>query len=243
MTTRFFAAFPLLALLALLPAQDVHAQTYHPLGEGLQWEYSSTVDGMMLMTMMGDRSVFGTETRIRLQEEETQTYENYWTSDASGNLFLHGAFNYDGFGLLYDPPIQMVSAPLVLGKTWTTEGIDLYDMDGNPWGSGPIDYPVRVYTEGTVSVPAGDFYAYGVGFDAGAGAGIVSNGNTYDMFGRRVDDTESRGDNATVWYTEDVGEVIESSIQDESLGFRLVSYDAPVPVLPMSWGVIRSLFR
>lgn len=237
----FISSF--LAFLALLPAGSAHAQNYHPLDEGLHWEYSSTADGVMQMTMMGDRTVFGTQTRIRLQEEETQTYENYWTSDASGNLFLHGAYNSDGFGLLYDPPIQMISAPLFLDKTWTNEEIHIFDLDGNPWGSGPIDYPLRVYTEGIVTVPAGDFYSYGVGFDVGPGARFTMEGNSYDVFGRRVDDTETREDNATDWYTEDVGETISSNYLDESLGFRLVSYDAPVPVRPMSWGVIRSLFR
>ncbi|MEZ4648272.1 MAG: hypothetical protein R3E97_05685 [Candidatus Eisenbacteria bacterium] len=237
------STFALVAGLALLSVPSAQAQNYHPLDEGLHWEYASTVDGTMHVTMMDDRDVFGTETRIRLQEEEAQTYENYWTSDTSGNLFLHGAYNYDGFGFLFDPPIQLVSAPLFLGKAWTTDGIQTFDLDGNPSGSEPFDYPMRVYTEGTETVPAGDFYGYGVGFDFGATLRFSANGSTYDVFGRRVENTEERGGSATDWYAENVGVVIYSALADPETGFRLVSYDSPVPVQPMSWGVIRSLFR
>lgn len=227
------------AFLAVIPS-PASAQIYHPLSIGSQWQYENVVDGPQIMTITGERTVLGAVTRIRHQEELTQTYENYWTQDEAGNLYLHGAFNYDGFEIAFLPAIQMVSSPLYEGKYWVTEDIYDYDLDGNPLGGGPFDYPVRVYSEGTIEVPAGEFYAYGVGYDIYLIPLFSYAGEVYDILGRRVSESDLQAeDNSTHWYTVDVGEV-QMGYGDF---FQLASYDFPVPVHETSWGRVRLLFH
>jgi hypothetical protein len=235
------AAFTSMAI--AIPSASL-AQIYHPLHIGSQWEYFSVEEGDQTMTITGELTVLGTVARIRLQQEMSQTYENYWTMDAAGNLYLHGARNYDGdFELAYRPPIKFVSSPLYLGKSWVTQDIHLFYLDGTPWGGEPFDYPLEVYTEGMVSVPAGEFYAYGVGSEYGPLPAFASRGSVYDLRGRRLTGESVRQGEASEWYAENVGEVLMSHFTDESLGFKLVSYDLPVPVQSLSWGRLRTLFR
>jgi hypothetical protein len=216
------------------------AHTYQPLTIGAQWVYVNQVHGPQTMTITGERVVLGALTRIRHQSEAAQTYENYWTADADGNLWLHGAYNYDGFNIAYLPPIQMASAPLFEGKTWVTQGILLYGLDGTPSGETPFDYPLRVYTEGVLTVPAGDFYAYGVGYDTGSRLIFTREGKSYDMFGRALDADPVRvDDNSTEWYSDGVG-LVMFGYADR---FLLESYGFPVPVEHRSWGGIRALYR
>jgi len=226
-------------LLALLVGPS-HAYDYQPLQLGSQWFYDNPVYGPHTMSITGEREVLGTMTIIRHQEEEGQIYENYWTSDEAGNLFLHGAYNYEGVGAAYLPPIQVVAAPLYLGGAWVTEDIHVYDLDGTPWGNEPFDYRLRVYTEGIEQVPAGDFYAYGVGTEGGPPAVLARDGQTYDLLGRALsDDYVPAEDSPTDWYSDGIGEVMWGT----TYLFVLVSYDLPVPVVPTTWGRIRSLFR
>lgn len=243
---RLDIAKALLLVTLALPALSgrVEALTYHPLEVGFQWEYYSTLDGYQTMTITGERDILGIVTRVRRQEEQIQVFENFWTDDTEGNLYLHGAVNLtDGFEVAYFPPIQMVDAPLYLGKAWVTENIGLYDLDGTPWDV-EIDYPLRVYTEGIVTVPAGDFYAYGVGYDVGPIVIESESGQLFDIFGRRIEETEEdRIDNATEWYSVDVGLVQHTYLADEELGFKLLSYEFPVAISATTWGGLRLLFR
>lgn len=218
------------------------AYDYQPLEIGWQWIYDNPNGGLHTMSITGERTVLGVTTRIRHQVEDSQTYENYWTEDAAGNLFLHGAFNYDGFEAAYSPPIQMVNAPLSFGKTWVTEDIYMYDLDGTPWGGEPMDYPLRVYFEGVVTVPAGEFTTYGVGFDIGPRVLLARGGKTYDIFGRAVSAGDPpRDDNTTDWYTDGVGEVMFGYVYGDI--YRLQSFDSPVPTRATTWGRVRGLYR
>lgn len=197
------------------------------------------------MTIVGERTVFGVTTRVRRQEEQTQTYENFWTDDATGNLFLHGAVNYTyGVGWMFAPPIQMVASPLSLGRAWTTEGVQAYDLDGTPWGSDPFAYPLRVFTEGSLSVPAGPFYAYGVGSDATAPPLLGRDGRSFDLLGRRVEPESAKRDGeATDWYSEGVGVVQMRTTADEAQAFKLVSHGPSVAAETPTWGKIKNAYR
>jgi hypothetical protein len=218
------------------------AYEYQPLESGWQWIYDNPSGGIQTMSITGEREVLGVTTKVRLQVEDTQTYENYWTRDAAGGLFLHGAYNYDGFGIAYAPPIQMVNAPLFLGKTWITVNIYTYGLDGNPDGGPPFDYPLRVYFEGAVTVPAGEFYAYGVGYDIGPRVIFSRGGKTYDLLGRSVTAGDlPRTDNTTDWYTDGVGEVMFGYVYGDI--YRLRSFDTPVPTQATTWGRVRALYR
>ncbi len=114
------------------------AYDYYPLAVGCHWGYDNASGGLHTISITGERIVLGAVTRVRHQLEGDQEYENYWTKDTAGNLFIHGAYDYDGFEISYLPPIAMVMAPLYVTKTWVTENICLYDLDGTPWGGDPI---------------------------------------------------------------------------------------------------------
>lgn len=233
-----------IALGAIVLPGVVLAQNYHPLNIGFRWEYYSTAEGHQVMTISGELVVLGTTTRIRYQAEEIQLYENYWTSDAAGNLFLHGARNFTfPMDVAYLPPIQMVSAPLFAGKTWITYDIQLYSLDGIPWGDEPFDYPVRVYNEGYMQVPAGEFYAYGVGYDINPALIIRTANGAFDVFGRHLEEVVTGSDNSSEWYSVDVGLVQFGPYADPENDFRLLAYyPPPTPVLSTTWGAIKALF-
>jgi hypothetical protein len=220
------------------------AQNYHPLDIGWQWEYESSAVGHQTMTITGELSVLGTTTRIRRQVEGDQTFENFWTSDDRGNLYIHGARNLTvPFEAAYLPPIQMVSAPLVLNSTWTTRDIRIFYLDGTSWGGDPFDYPLRVYSAGTMDVPAGEFFAYGVGYDIGPPPVLATGREEFDILGRWLGESAPRADNSTDWYAVNVGLVQQGPYANPEDEFRLLSYQGPpVPVLPVTWGSIKARF-
>ena len=228
-------------------AGPARAVDYHPLDVGNVWQYTSSVDGDQTMEIVGERTVLGVVTRVRRQTLATQTFENYWTRDAAGHLLLHGARNLTSpFEVAYFPPMRKVEAPLHLGRNWITEDVHLFSLDGTPWGDPPIDYYGEVLTEGEVTVPAGTFYAYGVGYEVygRAESGLLTrDGRSYDLEGRRVDGGAGRPLDATDWYADGVGEPWMSWYEDEELGFKLVSFNLPTPARETSWGRVRWLYR
>ncbi len=232
------------AVLAGAAAADARGMTYHPLEVGTQWQYHSNAFGDHTMRITGELVVLGEVVRVRLQQESIQTYENYWSQDEDGNFYLHGARNHDGiFQAAYWPPIQILAAPLHSGKTWVTKGIQAYLLDGTPHPWAPFDYAVLVHDEGMVSVPAGDFYAYGVGREFDEPILLGAGGALYDPCGRRVSAGRSGRSDATTWYAAGVGEVVFGDIDDEQYRNQLVSWSPPVSNDTMTWGQVRSLFR
>jgi hypothetical protein len=138
----------------------------------------------------------------------------------------------------------MVAAPLFLGKAWVTSGLRCYDLDGTPWDDEPIEYALRVYTEGVLAVPAGDFYSYGVGYDIGSGLVLVGRQGNFDVLGRRVGSSELAADNATEWYSDGVGVVQSCDFTDRQYASRLLWYDLPsVSTQPTTWGRLKSMFE
>jgi|GEM_PF-1757632 len=237
-------ALAVLACIVLSPV-SAGAEGYMPLGVGNQWYYENDLAETQLMTIIGEATVLGIVTRVRRQEMPTDLFENYWTRDGSGHLYLHGARNLlDDFEVAYHPPIRMVDAPLEEGKTWVTEGIRLYDLDGTPWGEDPFDYPLRVYFEGEVSVPAGLFYAYGIAWDQGPAVLQLASFTGHDLFGCRVlaGDRPLDGD-ITDWYSDGVGLVKHTTWAGGQHAFDLHWWSIPVSTEPCSWGRIKSLYR
>jgi hypothetical protein len=218
---------------------------YFPLGIGSDWQYYSTYYGTQSVSIPGEQVVLGVTTRVRSQVEPDQGFANYWTVDSNGSVFLHGAINFTHpMEVAYWPPLKMVEAPLFVGRTWVNTGIHLYNLDGTPWDHDPIDYPVRVYTEGVLTVPAGDFYCYGVGYDTGTSPLLVGGHGMFDVFGRRVAVGELAADNSTEWYSDGVGWVQSRDWPDSQYAFRLVSYHlVPASTQATTWGRLKAMFR
>ena len=197
------------------------------------------------MTITGEEEILGALTRVRRQQMTTDLFENFWTADSAGNVYIHGARNLvDDFEVAYLPPILMVDAPLAYGKAWMTEGVMNYDLDGTPWGGDPYDYSLRVYFEGFVAVPAGDFYSYGVGYDAGPVLVRSAAGEFYDIFGRRLRAGEQLTEaDITEWYSDGTGLAQQTTYAAGEHPLRLIWWNPTVFTEASSWGRIKHLFR
>jgi hypothetical protein len=236
-----------LMLVLFLIASPVsgRAQDYLPLDIGNEWYYESDLGETQLMTIIGEEVILGTVTRVRRQEMETDLFENFWTSDGAGHIYLHGARNLvDDFEVAYLPPIRMVDAPLGLGKAWVTEGVRVHDLDGTPWESDPFDYPLRVHSEGFVSVPAGEFYSYGIGYDMGALLVQSPSGEFYDVFGRHIPAGEVLAEaDITDWYSDGIGLVQHTIHAAGQHALQLHWWTTTVSAEGCSWGRVKGLFR
>jgi hypothetical protein len=232
-------------LLSLTALSSGLSEDYHPLTIGCHWEYHSAILGELSMSIVGDRDILGVTTRVRRQVRPDQVYENFWSKDASGNLFLHGAVNFTfPFEAAYVPPIKMVAPPLFLGKAWVTNAVRTFKLDGTPWDDAPFDYPLRVYTAGIDTVPAGDFYSYGVGYDTPFGVLLSSGKGTFDLLGRRVTGGQLATDNATHWYSDGVGLVQSCDYTDRQYAYKLLSFEIPsVPTQSPTWGSVKEMYK
>lgn len=214
----------LLAVTLSLLAQPASAQDYFPLATDLTWTYANDGTGELVSTSLGPVE-FNDLTVVELQHIETgpnaQEYHNFWTQDADGDTWLHGAWNADGFSSVYDPPILYIDAPLALGNTWTTE----FGWDGVLY---EIAYEVQ--EEGETTVPLGVFYAYGIG---AIEPPALTKSRTHDMMGRRLDGVSRE---ASRWHTEGIGEIRGSD------GYELVEFSGSVATESASWSGIKALF-
>ncbi len=240
--------FVVVVVVVFLPSltarSGVLSEDFYPLTVGSHWEYYSEVFGQMSTSIVGEQNILGVTTRVRRQVRSDQLIENYWSEDASGNVFLHGAVNFTyAFEAAYVPPIKMVEPPLFVGKVWVTNGIQSYDLNGTPRDGAPFDYPLRAYTEGLVAVPGGDFYSYGVGYDAPFELVLKVRQGTFDVLGRRIAGSQLESDNATQWYSSGVGVVQSCDYTDRQYAFKLVSFELPtVPTQEATWGRVKALY-
>ncbi|MCK4512471.1 hypothetical protein KAW64_12070 [bacterium] len=243
-------AVPLVIVASLFAHAPGLATVYHPLDIGTEWHYADELDQTHSRAMTGTREVLGVDTVVRHEEiwqGETlvDVFENYWTEDAEGDLYLHGAANLmSRWPLAYVPPVLMVDAPLQEGKSWVTENIQRYELDGTPWGD-PFNYDLRVYSEGDISVPAGTFYAYAVGDTAVYADAREVSGQILDVFGCRVTGSAlagsgNRDDIFVEWYSENVGVVRHGLYSPPEHNMELISL---TPVEVASWGRVKALFR
>ncbi|MFN0149610.1 MAG: hypothetical protein ACKVU1_02735 [bacterium] len=223
---------PLATLLALFAAAPAYSTEYLPLATGNQWSYASIEGSSEVQTVVGTAPVWGVSTSVIDHTESTfnEGLENYWTTGSDGDVFLWG-FNrtLDGFGWLYDPPILYVDAPLFVGKTWSSE-VDVYELPDTTYFA-TFNLLFTVHEDVLLSVPAGAFQSYGIGYDAGGGASMSILGT----LGRAL-----RGTGPSVWFSDGTGEVQYSSASEL---FRLVSVNVPNSTSATSWGAIKGLYR
>ena len=212
-------------LLLISLATAAGAQNYFPLDTGLVWTYTDGAGSDLEGTVLGPVEYNGL-TVVELQYLQTganaQEYHNFWTREAGGVTWLHGAWNASGFSATYDPPILYIEAPLYQGLVWTT----VFGYNGEP-----SEATYEVFEEGDTTVPMGTFYAYGIGaaeppLPAGQLAG-------YDLLGRRLDGGTRE---ASRWYTENIGMIRYLA------SFELVSFSGSVATEQTTWTGVKALF-
>ena len=237
---------PCLALAAIagFPPSAAEAWNYHPLVIGNSWGYENDLGETQEMEIVGEFTVLGVTTRVRRQVEQDQTYSNYWTRDASGNLFLHGARN-DGYDwhVAYDPPLKMVEAPLFLGKSWVVEDFEVIDIEGFRTLALEPEMGLSVYFEGNVSTPAGSFYSYGLGWypqPPADGRGIL--GGAFSLLGRKLDGDGGPRIDILDWYCENLGLSQQTDYAGGEHPLQLLFFIGETPILPSSWTEIKALY-
>jgi hypothetical protein len=205
---------------------------YFPLNEGWTWTYAMLDGGVVEAAIEGWVKFEGEMTIERLVEvtgPQAQIVHNYWTKDSEGNVFLHGAYNEDGFVAAYDPPIPFIDAPLYQGKTWLVST----DLNGEPI----LDYYYVVDYEGETIVTAGTFYGYRVKIDVPEKSLVTKNGASYDLLGFRRGDAETPDVPFGDTFVDGVGMVI-GAFEGE-----LISWQGPVATENSTWGDLKALYR
>jgi hypothetical protein len=199
------------------------------------------------MRILGFQTVIGVPCRIREQVvtgADPQTFRNFWTTNDEGDLFLHGAMNLSfPIAFAYVPPVQVLDSPLGLGRSWSTTVVVYFNLEGTGEPEGPFDFGYEVLSEGTVVVPAGSFYAYGVGPILGQPTVWVANMGAFALDGAFLGGNyggQTLGEIEN-WYCDGLG-IPKMSVSGE---FELISWEEPPPtgVEGQSWGQIKSLYR
>ena len=113
----------------------------------------------------------------------------------------------------------------MLGKSWVTENVVMYTLEGIPTGN-PFDIAFEVFVEEDLTVPAGTFYSYGIG----GVAPPPGLSESLTLLGRHVE-AGSR-DEASEWFSDSIGltQYLHFAIPE---GFQLIDYTLPAtPVDP-----------
>ena len=147
--------------------------------------------------------------------DSTPVEEDFWSA-LDGDVFFHGYYRLiEDTGVLCDPPVKVVDAPLLPGESWSTTTELFLLPDSTSLGSATFTFA----SPGTelVDVPAGKFVAAliePIAIDSAA-AGVLS-------FPRR-------------WAVPGLGWVrIANGGQRD-----LTNYSVVMPVLPTSWGMLK----
>jgi len=220
--------------LALLLVGSADAEEYLPLETGNFWSYRAE-DGSEEMRVVGDPVpvLQGNPYPIEYPiSPENQGLVNFWTSEPDGGVLLWG-FWRDSWGIVYQPPVRMVDAPLFVGKVWPNT-VDLYALPDTSFYM-TMDFSFTVHEDPVMTVPAGEFPTYGIGYTDEPGK--LFPGGRYTLWGEKITD-KNRG--ADTWYSLGVG-IVQEEIGDL---LQLESYtDHPVGVEVSSWGAVKALYR
>jgi hypothetical protein len=203
--------------------------------------------GLETVTVSTDKLVLGRRAHSLYHVRTgplAQVYENYWTVNEDGDVFLNGARNLSlGLEFAYSPPILWLDAPLAPERTWTSTVMVYASLEGEGEGQGPIEIPRGVFFAGDVTVPAGVFFAFGV---SGTGAEVAKQVRPgIGLLGSRESDvglrSERLGGEFGDWYSDGVG-VVKLR---ETAEFALTHWQEPPSnaTVQVSWGAVKGLFR
>jgi hypothetical protein len=222
------------AVSVLFPASiPAMGATYLPLDDGNQWSYAAVGGGGEDQTVTGTFTILGRETSViqYTNSDMNNGLTNFWSTGIDGDVLLHGFFRVsDAFGWVYDPPVRIVEAPLAVGQSWS-QTFDVLDYETLTYVT-TITIDFLVYDEGVITVPAGDFYSFGIGENVLAGALPAS-------FALTGEADEARGGSASDWWCDGLGR----SQYDSFDRYQLASSNLPTPVDYKTWGRIKELYR
>jgi len=215
---------------------------YQPLDLfGWEWHYVNATGATGQANILGTQVVQGNTTVVRREVLPEQVFENYWTVSPDGDVFLHGAQNFTfPFVVSYAPPILWLDAPLELDKVWMTTTTASFDLEGNDPGE-PLDFRLRVFFAGDLTVPFGTFFAFGVGQDPVGSVTMPLPVEAFTATGRQVGDGQNASDGGepTEWFVDGVGRVKHTQID----AWELTGYSSPsTPVEAVTWAAIKAHF-
>jgi len=244
----------LTAVLATALALDVRADNaLFPLVVGARWEYVSPSGYAATVSMTGTRQVAGANVIVRSITLQSvfgvQDYENYWSCDAEGTIFLHGFTNYTlgEHAVAYVPPIPYLFADAHVGSSWSAPWIDYGNLDGTGDPTSIMTIELRIPLSEFVSVPAGSYEALRLEY-RGLDPAFVSRGEmkAFEIDGRYKAPIRVLAGQETLadeWgtyaghYSSGIGEVRFDP------DYELSAYDLPVPTLRASFGQLKARHR
>lgn len=226
----------MLVLLLLLPTLAAAQPNYLPLRDGNTWTYTAGPGNTWVATVQGTAEVRGVTT-VRMVNEivglDEQQYENWWTVDAEGNVFLHGFINA-GFSLEYEPPILYVDAPLSLAHSWAVSFQSISEK-----GTSDVDVVYTVDTDELLELPAGTLRSFGISVEVVEEA--RRSGIRFDALGRRLPSGVAKSGDTRDWFSDGVGFV--QNLLNSRL-YQLESFDlGSVALQASSWGAVKALYR
>jgi hypothetical protein len=201
------------------------APSYFPDDIGWRWEFVAGTNRASIENV-GTVTVIGREAIIRRYlVNDLNVLDEYWSTDAQGNVLMHG-WHQPGFPRTrtFDPPIVFLSAPLVQGDAWE-QTFDVYnDLAGTQYNEQATTVMI-VATAGTISLPYGDVFAFGVD----------------DTRVNRVaaDECSARAQ-PTRWFADGIGPV-QFLFQAQLFQLEAVT-PAVLPVAIGSWGAVKARY-
>lgn len=236
------ALLPLLLFVSSLHVPTASVASFLPLYQGNTWEYIAPGNVHERRTAVGQIEIWGSPCWVIRYSESTfnEGLENYCTVDEAGCVYLWGAWRPDaGFGILYSPPLRLIDGDPELWETWTSTYTAYLLPDTIEIATGSATF--GVYEVGTISVPAGDFFSYGIGYwteDSRPALPAGSLTDDLDVFLALAPADGNQG-NPTKWWSDGVGLVryLGSSTME------LITYDLPTRARRLSWGAVRWNYR
>lgn len=227
-----------LALLLLMAASAAHAQSYMPLAVGNHWSYATPSGAHDDQLVTGTKTILGRSVYVITYGAGgvNAGLENYWIPQLEGGVYLCGFWHEgDQFGILYDPPILFVNAPLELGKAWAIS-FRTWRLPGMI-DDGPLDLGLEVMEEADLALPAGTLHSFGIGQTLPPT--IRTPAGSLRTLDGKVPTTQSSM--ASDWFSAGVGYVQYQYGENDP--FQLTSFDVPTPVAVTTWGRLKGRYR
>jgi hypothetical protein len=213
------------AVLALASAVDAApapaaADNYLPLVIGNRWTYTLTGGTTEVVVVDRTTTIRGRDVFVLTHTvEDTPVEEDFWSS-TDGDVFYHGYYRtIEDFGILCDPPVKLVDAPLLSGSVWSTTSELFILPDSLSTGTSIFSFAVTGVED--LKVPAGTFTTTAIEPLAAIHLGAASPGGTIDFPSR--------------WVTNGIGTIRSGGTVPRDLA----SYSVVLAVLPSTWGAIK----